>query len=80
MKKIVERFIIGGTNIRPSMPSDELQRALGTIIQIDMFSQELHVPTDSGTVTAKPGDTILCYDDGTFEVEKGAEDGKINTL
>lgn len=69
MKKIVERFIIGGTNGRPSMPSDALQRALGSTIAIDMINQVLHVPTERGYITARKGDAILCYDDGNFEVE-----------
>ena len=69
MKKIVERFKIGGTNGRPSMPSDALQRALGAVIKIDMFTQTLRVPTESGYITARKGDAVLCYDDGTFGVE-----------
>ena len=69
MKTVVERFKIGGTNCRPSMPSDALQRALGSTIAIDMINQILHVPTERGYITARKGDTILCYDDGTFEVE-----------
>jgi hypothetical protein len=70
-KTIVERFVIGGRNGHPSMPSDKLQRALGAEIQIDISSQTLCVPTDNGMTKASKGDTIVCYDDGSYDVERG---------
>lgn len=74
MKKIVERFKIGGSAGHPSMPSNMLQRAIGTIIEVDIASKILYVPTSKGYVAAaRNGDTIICYDDYTFDVEKAVE-------
>lgn len=70
MKKIVEKFVIGGRNGHPSMPSDKLQRAIGSEIAIDVINQTLFVPTDNGFKTARKGDTIICYSDGTYDVEE----------
>ena len=69
-KTIVERFLIGGTNGRPSMPSEALQRALGSTIAIDVINQVLHVPTKKGYIAARKGDTILYYSDGSYDVER----------
>lgn len=71
-KKVVERFKIGGSAGHPSMPSAVLQRAIGTEILVDIESQKLIVPTEKGNIEAVKGDTIICFSDGTFEVEKGA--------
>ena len=73
MKKIVERFLIGGSSIGPSMPSARLQRAIGREIEIDILSQTLLVPTSTGRVRASKGDRIICYDDGSYEVEREVE-------
>ena len=70
-KTIVERFLIGGGANHPSMPSPTLQRALGTKIGIDIDLHILYVPTSEGTKAAGKGDTILCFKDGTFDVERG---------
>jgi hypothetical protein len=51
------------------MPSDKLQKALGSEIWIDMELQQLSVPTDSGRKIANKGDAIICYSDGTYDVE-----------
>ena len=68
-KAIVERFLIGGSAHHPSMPSDKLQKALGSEIWVDVELQQLSVPTDSGRKIANKGDTIICYSDGTYDVE-----------
>lgn len=72
-KTIVERFLIGGNNIRPSIPSPALQKAFGNEIQIDVINQTLYVPTENGITKATKGDTIICFSNGTFDVEKGAK-------
>lgn len=69
-KTIVERFLIGGSAGHPSMPSDKLQRAIGSEIAIDVINQTLFVPTDNGFKTARKGDTIICCSDGTYDVLK----------
>lgn len=73
--KIVERFRVGGNRIGgPSLPSSTLQKALGTIIRVNIESHTLTVPTREGYKTAHVGDTILCYEDATFDVEKDGEE------
>ena len=68
--KVVERFRIGGQpNGSPSMPSAVLQRAIGSTIRVDIANHTLTVPTLKGFKLAYPGDTIICYDDGTYDVE-----------
>jgi hypothetical protein len=52
------------------MPSIKLQKALGSEIWIDVELQQLSVPTDSGRKIANKGDTIICYSDGTYDVER----------
>ena len=69
-KTIVERFLIGGSAHHPSMPSSTLQKALGTKIAVDVINHTLFVPTDNGYQSARKGDTILCFNDGTFDVER----------
>ena len=68
-KTIVERFLIGGSAHHASMPSVNLQKALGSEIWIDVKLQQLSVPTDSGRKIANKGDMIICYSDGTYDVE-----------
>ncbi len=68
-KTIVERFLIGGSAHHPSMPSVKLQKAIGSEIWVDIHLQQLSVPTDSGRKIANKGDTIICYSDGTYDVE-----------
>lgn len=72
-RQIVERFLIGGSAHHPSMPSVALQKALGTIIKVDIENQTLIVPTADGYVRAKKGDTVICYNDGTYGVETKKE-------
>ncbi len=69
-KTIVERFLIGGSAHHASMPSVKLQEALGSEIWIDVELQLLSVPTSNGRKTASKGDTIICYSDGTYDVER----------
>lgn len=70
MKRVVERFKVGGTNGHPSMPSDRLQAAIGREIQVDIMAHTLGVPTDDGIKIADVGSTIICYSDGTYDVER----------
>ena len=70
MKKIVEKFRIGGNPTGPSMPSAKLQRAIGSVIGVDIINHTLSVPTDVGIKVAAVGDTIICYDDNSYDVEK----------
>lgn len=67
--RVVDSFVIGGTNAGPSMPGVRLQQMLGTQIFIDVLSHKLHVPTLEGTKVASKGDRIILYDDGTLDVE-----------
>lgn len=69
-KTIVERFLIGGSAGHPSMPSTALQRAFGNEIEIDVMRQEMRVPTENGYKIAVKGDTIICYSDGSYDVEE----------
>ena len=64
------RFLIEGSAHHPSMPSSTLQKALGTKIGIDRDLHILYVPTSEGTKAAGKGDTIICYSDGTYDVER----------
>jgi len=75
-KQIVERFLIGGSAHHPSIPSAALQKAIGTIIKVDIENRTLIVPTADGYVRAKIGDTVICYDDGTYGVEAKKEGAK----
>lgn len=73
-KTVVERFKIGGSAGHPSMPSNMLQRAIGTKIEVDIANKTLYVLTSKGHIAAaRNGDTIICYDDCTFDVEKAVE-------
>lgn len=65
-KAIVESFTIGN-----GIPSERLQRALGSEIKIDVANQELYVPVGKEIKIASVGDTIQCYEDGTYDVLKG---------
>lgn len=70
MSKIVERFRIGGQpDGSPSIPSSTLSQALGTKIKVDIQNQVLIVPTTKGYKMASAGDTVVCFDDGSFDVE-----------
>lgn len=69
-KAIVERFLIGGSAGHPSMPSTALQRAFGNEIEIDVMRQEMRVPTENGHKIAIKGDTIICYSDGTYDIQR----------
>ena len=61
--RIIESFTVGN-----GMPSERLQRALGNEIGIDVVRQELYVPVGEEMKIASVGDTIQCYEDGTFYV------------
>ena len=67
-KTEVDSFTIGGTAAGPSMPGRKIHAMLGTRIAIDVHMHVLHVPTPRGYVTARIGDRIILYDDGTLEV------------
>lgn len=69
MSKVIDSFTIGGTAAGPSLPGAVIQKALGSTIEIDMFSKSLFVPTPDGIKRARQGDRVLAYDDGTFAVE-----------
>lgn len=69
MSTVIDSFTIGGTAAGPSLPGAVIQKALGSVIKIDMVNHELHVPTTGGVKAAMPGDRVLAYDDGTFDVE-----------
>lgn len=68
-KKIVNRFTIGGTAAGPSIPSGAISRALGKEIGIDMIGHRLYVPVGGCFKVAEPGDTIVAYEDDSFDVE-----------
>lgn len=71
-RKIIERFTVGGTKSGPNLPSSRaLQDALGT--RIIVTGRMLIVPTPTGTKVAQRGDTILVYDDNSFDVREKAE-------
>lgn len=63
--RIIESFTVGN-----GMPSERLQRALGNEIGIDVVRQELYVPVGEEMKIASVGDTIQCYENGTYDVLK----------
>ncbi|MDO4649902.1 MAG: hypothetical protein Q4B26_14780 [Eubacteriales bacterium] len=69
MSREVSRFTVGGTAAGPSIPAGPIAAALGTKIIIDMFSKSLIVPTTDGMKRANQGDTVVAYEDGSFDVE-----------
>ncbi len=68
-KKIKEIFVVGGTPEGPSIPQECIQEALGKVIAIDIITRSLIVPTEQGIKVARPGDSIIAYEDKTFDVE-----------
>lgn len=68
-RKEISRFTVGGTEAGASIPSGVIQRALGTKIMIHIGTRVLDVPTPTGMKRAEVGDTIIAYDDDTFDVE-----------
>lgn len=70
-RKVIDSFLVGGTNAGPSLPGARLQQMLGTRIAIDMSSRTLYVPTMKGVVQARTGDRIVLYDDDSLDVEYG---------
>lgn len=69
MKRIVDSFTVGGTKAGMSMPGPKLQAMLGRRIQICVESMTLYVPTANGVETARKGDRIVLFEDGTLGVE-----------
>ena len=68
--KVVDSFTIGGVNGHPSMPGKELQNMLGRVIQMNVQTRTLYVPTKRGIILASTGDHIVLYDDGSLDVVK----------
>lgn len=69
MSKVISKFTIGGTEAGPSITSGIFQRAIGNEIRVNTCKHELYVPTKYGRKTARPGDTVVAYDDNSFDVE-----------
>lgn len=75
--KIVNRFTIGGfgRNDGQVSPSEFFRTLCSVRIKINVFSHTVSVPTLKGYVDATVGDTILEFEDGTFDVlKKGQKD------